>query len=133
MRDKHSSKKILTVITGLVVAIIASTALVVSTNQPKVEVSVSETGKQNVHAAQVQSDRIEYKGQDGKTALELLKQKTEVITKQSSYGEYVDSINGLSGGSQGKYWSFYVNGAMASVGAGDYTTKSSDVIEWKFQ
>jgi hypothetical protein len=45
----------------------------------------------------------------------------------------VDSINGTTSGTGGKYWSFYVNGQQASIGAGAYTTKTGDKIEWKFQ
>jgi hypothetical protein len=79
------------------------------------------------------TDHISYKGAEGKNALELLKTHATVVTKDSSYGPYVVSINGLDGGSSGKYWTFYVNGQMSSVGANDYATKAGDSIEWKLQ
>lgn len=76
---------------------------------------------------------VAYQGQDGKTALELLKQqKPSTVTKASSLGDYVVSIDGNDGGGN-KYWLFYINGAEASVGAGAYVTKSSDSIEWRLQ
>jgi len=84
-------------------------------------------------APTAQTTSISYSGQDGKTALELLKTKANVTTKDSSYGAYVDSINGVKGGTDGKYWTFYVNGAMSQQGAGDYQTKAGDSIEWKLQ
>ncbi len=133
MRDKHSSKKILVSIVGLVIGIAGATGLVMSTSRPDVKVATAQPDQHSVQAAQTQVDHLTYKGQNGKTALELLKQKATVITKQSSYGEYVDSINGLVGGTGGKYWTFYVNGTMASVGAGSYTTTANDSIEWKLQ
>lgn len=86
-------------------------------------------------AATVQQQPItvlRYQGTDGKTALALLKLRATVVTKQSSYGEYVVSINGSDGGGK-KYWIFYVNGQEASVGAGAYVTKSTDKIEWRLQ
>jgi hypothetical protein len=76
---------------------------------------------------------VAYDGQEGKNALELLQQHATVVTKDSSYGPYVDSINGVRGGANGKYWAFYVNGQMAAVGAADYATKPGDSIEWKFE
>lgn len=82
--------------------------------------------------AVVKSGFVSYQGEEGKTALELLKSHTEVKTQKFDFGEMVQSINGQDGGGK-KYWTFYVNGKMAQVGAGDYQTKDSDKIEWKLQ
>lgn len=57
----------------------------------------------------------------------------DVVVVESEEGSYVDSINGLAGGTDGKYWSLYVDGEMATVGAADYMPKGGEVIEWKFQ
>lgn len=78
------------------------------------------------------TESISYKGEDGKTALELLKTNATAVTKQSSIGEYVTSINGNDGGGK-KYWLFFVDGKESSVGAGAYVTKSGENIEWKLQ
>lgn len=75
---------------------------------------------------------ISYQGEDGKTALELLKSHAQFQTNTSSIGEYVTAINGNDGGGK-KYWLFFVNGKASSVGAGAYITKASDNIEWKLQ
>lgn len=133
MRDKHSSKKILLTIALLIIGIISATGLIMTTRQPEARVSTTKPAQQKVEAAQTPAHRLAYKGQEGKTALELLKQKAKTTTKQSAYGEYVDSINGLGGGTDGKYWAFYINGAASNVGAGAYTTKSTDNIEWKYE
>lgn len=77
---------------------------------------------------------ISYTGNKGETALAQLKRVApNVITKQSSYGEYVDSIDGLASGTDGKYWSFYVNGSLATEGAGAYIANGGEKIEWKFE
>lgn len=75
---------------------------------------------------------ISYDGQEGRTALELLKEQAEVETEDSDFGEFVKAINGEDGGGD-KYWIFYADGQMASVGAGEYQTKDGETIEWKLQ
>lgn len=81
-----------------------------------------------------QSSVISYEGKKGQTALAQLKKATGgVVTKASSYGEYVDTIGDLKGGKDGKYWTFYVDGKMASVGAGSYVSKGGEKIQWKFE
>lgn len=77
---------------------------------------------------------ISYAAKPGITSLEQLRQEArDVVTQQSEYGEYVDSIEGHKGGDGGNYWSFYVDGAMSEVGAGSYTQKGGEEIVWKFQ
>ena len=75
---------------------------------------------------------VSYRGVDGKTALELLKTHAKVQTKTSSLGDFVVAINGNDGGGK-KYWIYYINHKEAQAGAGAYTTKNDDVIEWKLQ
>jgi hypothetical protein len=73
---------------------------------------------------------IAYEGEDGKTALELLKSRARVRTITSSLGELVEGINGVSSG-DGHNLIYFVNGSMAKTGAGSYVTKTGDRIEWK--
>ena len=85
-------------------------------------------------AAALHRTDITYTAKAGITSLDQLKTESkDVVTKQSTYGEYVDSIEGSVGGTNGKYWSFYVNGTMSEVGAGTYIQKGGEQIEWKFQ
>jgi hypothetical protein len=136
MRDKHSSKSILAVIIALVISIIGATGLVVATHTPqRATVATSSTAQSAaVKAATKPFTHLSYAGEDGKNALELLKKHDgNVITKQSSLGEYVDSIDGVKGGTNNKYWTFYINGVQSQVGAGAYVSKSGDNIEWKFE
>jgi hypothetical protein len=122
---KLTHKRKLVIIFIIVIAVCASIFVlnVAITNQKIVEISTTSPAATN---------NITYSGQDGKNALELLKQKAQVVTKNSSMGEYVVSINGNDGGGK-KYWIFYINGQESTVGAGTYTTKSSDNLEWKLK
>lgn len=73
---------------------------------------------------------VTYQGEDGKTALELLKAHSNVRTETSQLGELVVEINGVASGN-GYYFIYFVNGAMAKTGAAQLVTKPGDKIEWK--
>ena len=73
---------------------------------------------------------IAYDGEDGKTALELLKARAQIRTARSQLGELVEEINGVSSG-DGHYLIYFVNGAMAKTGAEQYVTRRGDKVEWK--
>jgi hypothetical protein len=137
MGDKHSSNKILATIIALVIALIGGTGWVVATHTPaakdKNKVAIAQPAAVEAAKTPTPVTHLSYSGVEGKTALELLKAKATIVTKQSAYGEYVDSINGVKGGTNNKYWTFYVNGTMAQVGADTYKTKGGDTIEWKFE
>ena len=79
-----------------------------------------------------QTTEISYKGENGKDALTLLKRYATVKTKHYSFGDLVTAIDGTAGNGP-KYWTFYINGQEASVGAGAYITKNSDILDWKLQ
>lgn len=77
---------------------------------------------------------ISYVAEPGISSLAQLKKEAgDVVTQQSTYGEYVDSIEGKKGGDGGAYWSFYVDGEMSNIGAGTYIQKGGEEIMWKFQ
>jgi hypothetical protein len=79
------------------------------------------------------SSSISYSGQEGRTALDLLKANYRVETESfGDMGEFVKAIEGVEPDST-HFWSFYVNGSQSQVGAGTYFTKSTDTIEWKFE
>jgi len=82
--------------------------------------------------AKSQTTEISYKGETGVDALTLLKQHAQVQTKHYSFGNLVTAINGTAGNGP-KYWTFYINGKEAQVGAGAYITKNSDILDWKLQ
>lgn len=127
----QSKNKLIIIVVAIVIALGLGTWATVSyqnnDSQPQVtndQPPVAKTGR----------SEITYQAEPGITSLEQLKKEaTDVVVAESEYGELVDSIEGHKGGTDGKYWSFYVNGEMAQVGAGAYLQEEGDVIEWKFQ
>jgi hypothetical protein len=85
-----------------------------------------------VSNSQHQLTQISYNGKNGVNAYALLQKYETVQAKHYSFGYLVTSINGVAGNGP-KYWTFYVNGKEASVGASSYITKDSDKIMWKLQ
>lgn len=74
---------------------------------------------------------LTYRGETGKDALTILKEKATV--EQSTSG-LVTSINGRKAqDSKHEYWAFYINGKLADVGPAAYETKPSDTILWKIE
>jgi hypothetical protein len=97
-------------------------------------VYVSRTSQpvSNDKITNVNVTEVSYTGVEGKNALELLRAGHSIETKTSSFGDYVQSIDGVAADSS-HFWGFYVNGKMAEVGAGSYVTKSSDTVLWKLE
>lgn len=71
--------------------------------------------------------------QQGKTALELLQSSKNVEVKEFDFGTLVESIDGYKNGTENKYWSYYVNGKEANVGASEYQVQANDEIRWEFK
>ncbi len=49
----------------------------------------------------------------------------------SGLGYFIDAINGIKN-ANGNYWTLYVNGTYATVGASAYRLSANDSIEWKY-
>lgn len=89
---------------------------------------------QNAEKQLQNTQTAKYEGENGRTALEILKEKYTVQTKEfSGIGEYVISIDGKKEDTGKNFWAFYVNGEQAQVGASSYQTKNGDKIEWKLE
>ncbi len=78
----------------------------------------------------VTANVIEYRGVDGKNALELLQASHRVDLKHYSFGDLVTGIDGITPDAS-HFWALYVNGQFSQVGASAYITKSSDTIRWQ--
>jgi len=77
---------------------------------------------------------IAYTATSDGSALDQLEAINDTVAiKESELGKYVEGINGLIGGTNGKYWSFYVDDKLAEVGADSYKLEGGEKIEWKFQ
>jgi hypothetical protein len=76
---------------------------------------------------------IRYSGQDGRTAMDILKANYNVQTQSfGDMGDFVKSIDGVEPDNK-HFWALYVNGSVSQVGADQYVTKSSDILEWKLE
>ncbi|MGH7157578.1 MAG: DUF4430 domain-containing protein [Candidatus Saccharimonadales bacterium] len=126
-------KSTIAVIVLAVVAVLA--AGVYGLNRPDTT-STNNPGSQQVMSAITFSEdgkTVTYTGEEGVTALATLESLTSVTVKDSSFGKFVTGINGVEADESKEYWSFYVNGAYASEGAGTYTAKSGDLFEWRLE
>lgn len=75
-----------------------------------------------------------YKDVQNITALDLLKQTSDILVEGQNKEAFVTTIDGLQAKSeQREYWAFYVNGKLASVGAGSYKLQPNDSLEWKLE
>ena len=66
---------------------------------------------------------------------ELSKQKNFEISYKiyPEIGVFVESIDGLVNGTDGKYWQYWVNNELPMVAADNLPVKEGDVVEWKFE
>ncbi len=75
----------------------------------------------------------------GGTVLDALTQATQVyglVLDTKDYGDLgvlVNAIGDLKGGQDNKYWSYYVNGQMATAAVNKQVVQPGDVIEFKFE
>lgn len=119
-----TSKLAVAVVTFLVVAAGVSTG---------VAIHHKENGDvQTVSNAQHQLTQISYDGQNGENAYVSLQKHATVQSKKYSFGYFITAIDGVTGNGP-RYWTLFVNGKEASVGANDYITKNSDRIMWRLQ
>ncbi|MFA6512009.1 MAG: DUF4430 domain-containing protein [Patescibacteria group bacterium] len=75
---------------------------------------------------------IEYKGEEGKNAFQLLEEQHDVAFEQFDFGVLVNSIDGQEA-NENHFWLFYVNGEQGQVGADVYETKNDDTVLWRLE
>ncbi len=130
---KKNSKIILTA-AALVVLIAGGVGLYYASSPKTADTVKTQTASSDAKVEFANNGQeVSYVGQDGKTALDVLKSLTNVDTKESTYGTMVVGIHGVKAEEGKNYWSFYVNGAYANEGAGTYKTKSTEAITWKLE
>ncbi len=118
------------------VAILLGVAFVQLPSEPAVEtastfhVSLAIDGILPLHQTDVAG---------GTTALELLREESTeegfaLIEKEyAGLGTLVEAIGTSTNGTDGKYWTYTVNGQFAQKGADAYALQSGDAIEWTFK
>ena len=79
------------------------------------------------------NESVSYNCEAGKNALELLRKKVadDLEVKTYSFGSMVESINGFKGGTDNKYWLYFVDGKAATVSADTYRCQGSEPVEWR--
>jgi hypothetical protein len=127
------NKKLWAGIGGIVVIAAIAVALGVNSNHAQVTKQKQVPAAVATASTSVAPQGVSYAGVEGKTALELLKEKDpNMVTKGEGANAYVTTINGYTAKDAKKeYWAFYVDGKLSDTGAGAYTTKAGDKIEWK--
>lgn len=48
-------------------------------------------------------------------------------------GVFVNSIDGFEGGTDNKWWQYWVNGKLSEVAADKKSVEGEDIIEWRFE
>lgn len=67
--------------------------------------------------------------------LEELAEREDFEIEASFYpgsGFFVESIDGFSGGTDNKWWQYWVNGKLGEKSADEKEVGDGDVVEWKF-
>ena len=71
---------------------------------------------------------------NGTTVLAALEANFAVTKKEYSFGALVTGIDGLEqNASANRYWQFYVDGTLASVGADAFKLEKRVSVEWRFE
>lgn len=133
--DKKS-KIIIAIIVTVLVALGAGGAYFATqlSNKSQNQTNQNEPQQQTETKKEVGSTTVAYDGEEGRTALEILKGIKPVETKAyTGIGEMVVGIDGVKPEDSSEFWAFYVNGKQAQVGADQYVTKKGEKIEWKLE
>jgi hypothetical protein len=75
---------------------------------------------------------ITYKGEDGKTVIELLERDHRVEKRDSEYGTFVTTIDGIAQ-TDNSFWLYYIDGQAATVAGDKAVTKNGQTIEWRYE
>jgi len=68
---------------------------------------------------------------ENSTVLDLLMEKTDVVTEDSDYGKMVISINDIAqDAGENLWWTYTMNGEYASAGAEAQLLSDGDVVKW---
>ena len=68
--------------------------------------------------------------------LETLSQREKFEVGSTFYkemGVFVETVDGVKNGTEGKYWQYFVNDKLGEVAADKKTIKEGDKIEWRFE
>ncbi|MDF1497784.1 MAG: DUF4430 domain-containing protein [Patescibacteria group bacterium] len=63
----------------------------------------------------------------------LNKNVTIKYNNDYDYGVFIESIDGINNGDEGKYWQYYINNKLGDVAADKKTMQEGDIVEWRFE
>ena len=68
------------------------------------------------------------------TVFDVLENNIDIeYNNNYSYGVFIESIDGIKNGDDGKYWQYYVNDVLGDLAADKKILKDGDTVEWKFE
>ncbi|MCX6661497.1 MAG: DUF4430 domain-containing protein [Euryarchaeota archaeon] len=80
---------------------------------------------------------VAYQGDTAFVLLERSAQQNGCSVESTYYAQFdstlINSINDAVGGTDGKYWQYYVNGKLPDVGADKCIVINGDVLTWSFE
>ena len=101
----------------------------VTENEQMVEVVINNGEEEKTY---------EFSYEEGLTAYDYLmkateKDNTELKTTEYDFGISIDGIGDMVGGTDGKYWMFYIDGQSAPVAADKQEVSAGSVVEFKYE
>lgn len=109
----------------------------------KSEVWIEQSDLTSVHIIIISDDWIitdnlyAYHGDTAFSILNRLSEKHGFSVDATYYTQFdsllINSIKNTIGGTDGKYWQYYVNGQLPNVGSDKYILSNGDVLTWRFE
>ena len=85
----------------------------------------------------VKDNIFAYEGDTVFSMLEKIVERNYVSLKSTYYEQFdsilIDSIGNNQNGDNGKYWQYYVNDKIPTIGCDKYEISNGDHIEWIFE
>jgi hypothetical protein len=80
---------------------------------------------------------VAYQGDTAYSLLIRCSEKNSFSVEATYYEQFdstlINTINNAVGGTDGKYWQYYVNGELPTIGADKYIISNGDVLTWSFE
>lgn len=68
------------------------------------------------------------------TVFDVTKENTELeYNNNYDFGVFIESIDGIKNGDEGKYWQYYINDKLGDSAADKKNLEDGDEVEWRFE
>lgn|SRR5680860_429916 len=136
LMKKKSSWKYNSVLFLLVIVLLFSIAFALKTetaSKSKEISSASEVTNENISVTLkiiANEDDISRES----TVFDISKENVTVeYNNNYDFGVFIESINGIKNGDDGKYWQYYINGKLGDVAVDKKNLEAGDEVEWRFE